>query len=220
MNEDDLSPLPTKGVTFKDFNTHLPDIKEATLEGSQFEAPVYTGTLSPSRSATPIKLKSPLERLPLPDASGSAIPRPKTSVPRRTASEKSLKEDELPKSTNISRNPSQNSLQPGAMDLHDGHLSERSVYSNSQLSIRRTPHLETSDLRSNSHLSAKGSNGDSRSHSQISRKLTNGDVTPHGKKETPSRQSSLKPRNAEGGYVTPESREIVRRKGKVVENSW
>ena len=217
MSEDDLSPLPIKGVTFKDFNTNLPDIREATLEGSQFEAPVYTGALLPPSPATPRRQKSPLERPP--DAGG----RPKTSVPRRTVSEKSLKDDELPKSTNISRNPSENSLRPATfLDLSDingnGHTPEHSYQSNSQLSMRKTPHLESPDLRSNSHLSAKGSNGDSRSHSHISRKFTNGDITPHGKKEIPSRQSSLKHRTVEG-FVTPESREIVRRKGKVVENS-
>ena len=218
MSEDDLSPLPIKGVTFKDYDTNLPDIREATLEGSQFEAPTYSGALSPPKPATPRRQKSPRD-VP-PDAGG----RPKTSAPRRTVSEKSLKDDELPKSTNISRNPSQNSLRPTPYHLDLSELNgndrtpEHSYQSNSQLSMRKSPNLESPDLRSNSHLSGKGSNVTSRSNSHISRKFSNGDTTPHGKKEISSRQSSLKHRMTEG-FVTPESRQIVQRKGKVVENS-
>ena len=108
-SEDEISPLPTKGVTFKDFNGHLPDIKEATLEGSQFEAPVYTGPLSPPDPPDSRIKQSSFEK-------GSEIgnipsQRPKTTV-RRTVSEKSLQDEELTNSPNMSRKPSQDSLRP------------------------------------------------------------------------------------------------------------
>lgn len=228
MSEDEtISPLPTKGVTFKDFNTHLPDIKEATLEGSQFEAPAYTGALAPPHPATPKQSVSPSERPP--DAGGSNVQRPKTTMARRTASEKLLREEDLPNSSSIPRNPSQNSLRPGtvsphkmSLDLSDvnGNTSERSLNSH-QSSSRKTSHLESANLRSNSQISRKFTNGDSRSHSQISRKGTNGDLTSHSRKgEMSSRQPSVKHMSLDSGNVTPGSRDIVRRKGRVVENSW
>lgn len=230
MNEDEtIAPLPTKGVTFKDFNAHLPDIKEATLEGSQFEAPAYTGALVPqyqANTAQPGTNKEPLDS----DNGNTGASRPKTSIPRRTNSEKSLKDEDIPKTSTISRKPTQENLRPDTItprkrtpDLTEvnghGNISDRRG-SNSQIS-RKTPICETPDIRSTSRISRKGTNGDIHSHGHLSRKGTNSEI-PQSRKgvyREPTRQSALK-QHVDGENVTPESREVVQRKGKVVTDAW
>ena len=252
MNEDEISPLPTKGVTFKDFNTHLPDIKEATLEGSQFEAPAYTGSLSPpgppgsepknsSSDKTPDSEPKKLSSEKTPEFGNTTTQRPKTTV-RRTISEKSLQDEEITKSPNISRKPTQDSLRPGTVtprksspgsitprksspryiaakktpEVHElGNASDRRSFS--QLSVRKIPSSETPDNRVFSQLSRKETNGDI--HSQnVSRNGTHGEILPHSQQKL--RRSTAKHPTGYDTCVPGSSHDIVQRKGKVVTDAW
>ena len=90
---DILGSLPPSKVKFKD---KMEDIREATIEGSQFEA-----QYPEERTQLPLVAESPQPSTPRPNTSAHKPvpqPRPKTTL-RRTASEKSV--EDVPVNENL-----------------------------------------------------------------------------------------------------------------------
>ena len=208
MNEtgdygDTLGSLPPSRFKFKD---KMEDIKEATLEGSQFDAQFPEERVSVELPLSHIQkerssprtqrdeLASAQHNGTVPHNNIAAPNRPKTTL-RRTSSEKSLPENDKLHTPSIFRS-SQESYKPGQLkksgSLVNGNIS-------------RTSSIERPD-------------GDSRVSSQLSNFKT-GRSRPNTNDESPGINTRIAAANA--AILAPrDTASVIQKKGRVVEHAW
>lgn len=238
---DTLGSLPPPRVKFKE---KMEDIREATIEGSQFEAqfPEERAPISvPINSPRP----SPRPQTPRHSNASDATNRPKTTI-RRTTSERTVADPNEEDQSNLSLSRKSTHESMARKSAYDSptisrkstqeHLGRKSSLDGS-ISKPGTGHHSTTKTSNTSQPNTpRKANGNGnlsyRTNDSHNGSTTDGIVSDHSRVSSQlsfnhSRSDSVgksgKPGNrSESGYklTSRNASEIVQKKGKVMENGW
>ena len=231
---DTLGSLPPPRVKFKD---QMEDIREATIEGSQFEA-----QFPEERVPVPLPLVSskltPRPQTPRQSNTTDTINRPKTTL-RRTTSERSVIEEDEP-ALSLSRKPTNEQI-PRKGPYDSPTISRKSTqellgkktpafdspvpFSSSAHPKSGTVHHTSSPVKHSAHMNSahrasehgEGFVSDRTDYSRHSSQLS----FQHPRSDSIGRSARPTPR-LESGYKlsSRNASAIVQKKGKVMENGW